>query len=108
MYMFADRLDSSWISNEIEYYCDQNVADFVMLQRLSTGTGWCDLRNEFGSFSSQLSKVFWEMIELLADSYGHLLHLREEFLCPCAVLYSKAVESAGASPDKYVGFKDCI
>lgn len=58
-------------------------------------------------FASQMSEIFWDIVELTNESFGHLLSLRGSFLRARAEAYGKAINEAGAPLDTCVGFIDC-
>jgi hypothetical protein len=54
----------------------------VGLRRLCTPSRWRDLEELFGKLSSQLSEIFWEVLETLLEARGSLVTgaLQREFM----------------------------
>lgn len=90
-----------------DYICDSVCATCILLHRLATVIRWYDVEPKFGFFSSQLSELFWDMVDLLIERVGHLLDLRGAFLRSRAALYASAIKDAGAPLERCVGFVDC-
>lgn len=95
------------ITSRSGYHCDEITAAFILFQRLSTTILWCDMELSYGMFSSQLSEVFWEMVEILTNTFGHLLLLRGSLFRSRNTIYAESISSSGAPLNRCAGFIDC-
>lgn len=76
----ASLIDFPEVTTHDEYRCDKMTAIRLSLQRLATTIRWSDVEQEYGLSSSQMSKVFWTIIELFTEDYAGLLDLWGRFL----------------------------
>lgn len=67
---------------------------------------WSDMETTYGMFSSQMSGIFWEVVESLTETYGYFLELRE-LSRDKAVLYVEKISERRAPFPNCVGFVDC-
>lgn len=105
--ILAEKLEFSGRTQRNEYIIDRVTAMCILLHRLATPIRWCDVEMKFGVFSAVMSETFWEMVELLHNTFGHLLNFRGSFLQSRAQLHADAIYAAGAPLDRCVGFIDC-
>lgn len=70
------------------------VACAILLFHLATTQRFFDSETMFGLFSSQLSEIFWEMIELLNEKCGDKLDLSVTFLQSRVELYADAFKDS--------------
>lgn len=99
----------SWpgISARNEYRCDRVTAMCSFLFRLATNCRWYDHELKFGMFTSQLSEIFWEHVELSVELYGHVLRFRPGIMQARANLYAEVLRQNNCPLDSCVGFIDC-
>eukprot|EP00171_Calliarthron_tuberculosum_P002822 IDg2822t1 len=107
MKKICDVLSWHGVTARNSYVCEPMVACAVLLFRLATPQRWYDSELKFGMFSSQLSEVFWEMVELLNSKCANRLELRAPFLVSRASIYANAIKNAGAPVQDCIGFIDC-
>lgn len=77
------------------------------LHRLATNCRWYDQESKFGLFTSQLSELFWEHVELVVQLYGHVLELRPVLMQQRAALCADVLREHGSPLDNFVAFIDC-
>lgn len=105
--MLCQRLDWPGVTARSEYRCDPITAYCLFLYRLATNCRWYDLESKFGLFTSQLSEIYWEHIELVNETYGHVLNLRPGLLRERAERYADVLVENDSPLDSCVGFIDC-
>lgn len=80
----------------------------VLTRRLGTVCRWCDLEEEFGMSSGCLSEIFYEALDHVFESYGHLLHsFRVDLFQQRVGRYAEAIYEKGGVLDSCFGFIDC-
>lgn len=89
------------------YTCDRITATCIVLRRLASPVRLYDMEVEFGKHSSQLSEIFWDVVENFVDVRGALLSLRPNILRRRAHLYAQGIVDADGPLDRCVGFLDC-
>jgi hypothetical protein len=84
------------------------LACCVVLRRLATPARWSDLEHLFGKHAPQLSEIFWEALEMLLYSRGHLItgDLSKAHLEANASKYAAAISSKEPAMSGCVGFID--
>jgi len=100
-----------WTSGKTKrsrYRCNPFTATCIVLRKLAFPTRWKDMESMMGMRSSALSEVFWEVVESLTSSKGHLLEtFRAPLIAQRAEMYAEAIQARGAPLDNLVGFIDC-
>lgn len=89
------------------YVCEPVLATAIMCFRLANTQKLFSTETKFGFFSSQLSEIFWEHVELLIEQAGDKLNINGNLLINRADLYANAIHSEGAHLDSCVAFIDC-
>lgn len=89
------------------YRCDPLTAFCIILRKLFSTCRWKDVEFMFGIRSSDLSEVFWEVVESLVEGKGHLVCEFRAMLVERAEMYADAIGAKGAPLDSCVGFIDC-
>jgi nuclease HARBI1 len=88
------------------YRVDPVFASCVVLRRLASPTRWMDLK-EFYRHPSQLSEIFWEVIEHIRDTKFHLIQdFREDLAQVMGDRYAERI-AAKCPIDNCFGFMDC-
>lgn len=103
----CEMIDWNGPTTRNQYNCHPLTATCLFLQRLATTVRWYDVEAKFGLFQSQMSEVFWEVVEKFTDKYSYVLKLRGNFLRERAHRYAQAIQEAGAPLPRCVGFIDC-
>lgn len=105
--VLCEELDWPGLSARNEYRCNRTTAMSLFLFRLATNCSWYEQEIKFGLFTSQLSEVFWEHVEIAEERYGHVLNRRPVLLRNNAVRYAQILIEKGFLYDSCVGFIDC-
>lgn len=79
----------------------------MFLHRIASTVRWSNVEEIYDLFSSQLSEIFWEMVQRVVDKFKHALQLRGSFSRQRAQQYAEAIRDVGAPLDRCVGSIDC-
>ena len=105
--LLCEMVDWPGVTVRNEYRCDRVTAICSFLYRLAITCRWYDHELKFGHFTSQLSEVFWEHVELVVEKYGHVLTLRPGMMQARARLYADVLKEHDCPLYNCVGFIDC-
>lgn len=97
----------SGVTMRNSYVCEPVLACALFLYRLATITRWFECETKFGMYTSHMSEVYWEIIELVNNKWGKLLDLRGPYLKERSESYAESIRQSGSSLEKCVGFIDC-
>lgn len=61
----------------------------------------------FELFASQLSELFWELVELCVETYGYTLERRASFIRSRAAIYASTFVDSGLLLESLIAFIDC-
>lgn len=68
---------------------------------------WVDIELAYGKQRSQMSNIMLVVVELFNYKHEYALEMRESFPKRLSKAHAKAIEEAGSSLDKCVGFINC-
>lgn len=103
----TDMIDFSGVTDRNGYSCSPVQATCVFLHRLGAPIRLKEMEKTYGLFESQLSEVFWELVELFVNKFQYTLELRTQLIHTRAQMYAEAISEQGSPLDSVFGFIDC-
>ena len=67
------------VSTRNGYFCQPITGTCIFLHRLACTVRWSDVELKFGYFRSQLSEIFWEVVELFVHKFEYAVKLAASF-----------------------------
>lgn len=101
--VLGDRFYWCGISVRNKYSSDRLTAMCFFLCRLATNCRWCDDEFKFTIFSSQLSELFQEHIELAEELFGRALKFRRTMIQDRAHFYALVQTDRNCPLDSCIG-----
>lgn len=100
--------DDSGRTSRNQYSKNPLLTTLIILRRLASPCRWIDLEILFGKHSSQLSEIFWEGIENMIESRGHLITgpISAQFIHENAASFSDSIHQKCDAFMHCVGFID--
>ena len=90
------------------YYTNPILSSCVLLRQLSGPCRWWDLELFFGKHGPQLYEIFWETLDNMMNTRGHLLRgiKSQPFMTERAAIYADSILQKGRALGSCVGFLD--